>query len=344
MITLIILGVGTIMLVASILFAPRAEPAQEALQPASEPAPGKLSSDSSSVDLSDTVSTAIPPQSRPQSPAAEKPSADTSESRTDKTTAAQEAPASPEADIITIEVKKSETEKESQKPAVTVTPASDGAKLVFVFDDAGHNLNQLKPFLELPFDCVIAVLPALPHSGDAASAAREAGKQVILHQPMQAVNLSTDPGPSAIKPDMHTYEIEALVKKNLAEVGPVSGVNNHEGSLITATQSAIGAVLDVCKEEGIFFLDSRTNAETKAPLAARERGMTIYERDIFLDNTQSREDIIAMINKGLAVADKKGHAIMIGHIWSDGLAAIIEELYPQLLAKGYVFTDLSGLD
>ncbi|MBO4507431.1 MAG: divergent polysaccharide deacetylase family protein [Spirochaetaceae bacterium] len=232
-------------------------------------------------------------------------------------------------------------------PATSTTstkPKSSGGKLVFVFDDAGHNLNQLEPFLKLPFKVVIAVLPGLPHSAEAAAAARKAGKQVILHQPMQAVNLSVDPGPSAIKPDMHTYEIEALVRKNLAEIGPVVGLNNHEGSLITATQSAIGAVLDVCKAENIFFLDSRTNAETKAPQAALERGMKIYERDIFLDNEPGRDDIIAMIKKGLAVADKKGHAIMIGHIWSDGLAAIISEMYPDLVAQGYVFTDISGLN
>lgn len=228
--------------------------------------------------------------------------------------------------------------------ATSTKPKSNGAKLVFVFDDAGHNLNQLEPFLKLPFKVVIAVLPGLPHSAEAAAAARKAGKQVILHQPMQAVNLSVDPGPSAIKPDMHTYEIEALVRKNLAEIGPVVGLNNHEGSLITATQSAIGAVLDVCQAENIFFLDSRTNAETKAPQAALERGMKIYERDIFLDNEPGRDDIIAMIKKGLAVADKKGHAIMIGHIWSDGLAAIISEMYPDLVAQGYVFTDISGLN
>lgn len=354
MITLIILGVGSIMLVASILLAPTAEPVQETLvssttgQPSSEqeqgePLPKKPVEKEPEKPAATSTSSASHSQSQPDSsqkpttvvvtPQTEKPA---SSQQTSQTAAKPQKPAE-----TPVEVKPAKPEPE--KPAVTVTPASPGAKLVFVFDDAGHNLNQLQPFLELPFDCVIAVLPSLSHSGDAAAAARKAGKQVILHQPMQAVNLSVDPGPSAIKPDMHTYEIEALVKKNLAELGPVSGINNHEGSLITATQSAIGAVLDVCKEEGIFFLDSRTNAETKAPIAARERGMTIYERDIFLDNTQDRDDIIAMINKGLAVADKKGHAVMIGHIWSDGLAAILEELYPELVKKGYVFTDLSGL-
>ena len=160
---------------------------------------------------------------------------------------------------------------------------------------------------------------------------------------MQAVNLSVDPGPGAIKPEMYSYEIEEIVKENLAEVGPVIGLNNHEGSLITASQSDIGTVLDVCKEKGIIFLDSRTNSESKAKQAALERGMTILERDIFLDNIQDKDEIIAMVNKGLETADKKGYAIMIGHVWCKDLANILSELYPELKAQGYEFLTLQEL-
>ncbi len=405
MITLCILGAGTLMLVASILLAPSAEPSPATAVVAqsgqdSSGGSGSSSSPGAASELQSAASsTAQKPTTVVVTPQAEKPAAQQSAS-----SSGQQKPAESSASSGSTS-QSSSGSSTSQKPqvssnssagtgnsahsaasgtgsagktgagsadktgagstssqsastsasashyatapatsATSTKPKSNGGKLVFVFDDAGHNLNQLEPFLKLPFKVVIAVLPGLPHSAEAAAAARKAGKQVILHQPMQAVNLSVDPGPSAIKPDMHTYEIEDLVRKNLAEIGPVVGLNNHEGSLITATQSAIGAVLDVCKAENIFFLDSRTNAETKAPQAALERGMKIYERDIFLDNEPGRDDIIAMIKKGLAVADKKGHAIMIGHIWSDGLAAIISEMYPDLVAQGYVFTDISGLN
>ena len=40
------------------------------------------------------------------------------------------------------------------------------------------------------------------------SALKNANICTILHQPMQAVNLSVDPGPGAIKPEMYSYEIE----------------------------------------------------------------------------------------------------------------------------------------
>jgi len=240
-------------------------------------------------------------------------------------------------------VQKSTSEKESKNELLQEIKPTKSGKLVFVFDDAGHNMTQLKPFLSMPFPITVAILPKLPHSKEAAIALKNAGVCSILHQPMQAVNLSVDPGPGAIKPEMYSYEIEALVKENLAEIYSVVGMNNHEGSLITASQSDIGTVLDVCKERNLIFLDSRTNAESKVRQAALERGMTILERDIFLDNIQDRAEIIAMVNKGLEIADKKGYAIMIGHVWCKDLASILTELYPNLKAQGYSFLTLEEL-
>ena len=235
------------------------------------------------------------------------------------------------------------TEPQKEHAITTGVTQKKSGKLVFVFDDAGHNMTQLKPFLSMPFPITVAILPKLAHSKEAALALRNAGVCSILHQPMQAVNLSVDPGLGAIKPEMYSYEIEAIVKENLAEIGSVVGMNNHEGSLITASQRDIGTVLDVCKERNLIFLDSRTNAESKAKQAALERGMTILERDIFLDNIQDKAEIIAMVNKGLEIADKKGYAIMIGHVWCKDLAAILTELYPNLKAQGYTFLTLEEL-
>ena len=230
----------------------------------------------------------------------------------------------------------------ASKPVKPV-PEKKRGTLIFVFDDAGYNLNQLQPFLELPFPCTIAVLPGLQYSKEAARRIRSAGKDAILHQPMQAINLSKDPGPGAIKKGMKPDEIRAIVRKNLAEVWPVSGLNNHEGSYITADKQSMEAVLDVVREKGIRFLDSRTNAKTQAPSIARERGMTIWERAVFLDNSQDKAAIIEAINNGMKIADKKGSAIMIGHIWSNQLAGILHEMYPELVSQGYSLSTLAKL-
>lgn len=227
----------------------------------------------------------------------------------------------------------------------TIPPARSGATLAFVFDDGGQNLSDLQHYLNLPFPVDVAVLPQLQHSVESARRVRSSGRhELLLHQPMQAINLSVNPGPGAISPSMTTTDIDAVVRKNLAEIGPVSGLNNHEGSLITESKIKIGKVIEICQKQGIFFLDSRTSANTAAPQAALELGAKIWERDVFLDNTQNRADILEQIQRGLQVANKKGYAILIGHVWSgSNLAQILQELYPVLKSQGYSFSTVGGL-
>lgn len=224
------------------------------------------------------------------------------------------------------------------------SPAKKSGKLIFIFDDAGNSLKQINPFISLPFPITIAVLPGLADSKATADSIRKAGKEVFLHQPMQAVNRAINPGPGSIQPEMSTGEAARIVHANIAQIGPIAGMNNHEGSLITADRNLIGAVLDVCLDEKIIFLDSRTSSQTQAPLAAMERGMHIWERDIFLDNNPDPNEMRTMINKGLAVADKKGYAIMIGHVQTPALAKLLREMYADLQTQGYVFTTLSRME
>lgn len=217
-----------------------------------------------------------------------------------------------------------------------IPQAVGNPKIALVFDDGGYSLSDLQHFLDLPFPLAVAVLPQLNNSVAAAQKIRAAGKELLLHQPMQAIDLSVDPGPGAITPTMHTYEIAEVVRQNIAQIGPVAGMNNHEGSLITESAPKIGAVLEVCKNIGIFFLDSRTTANSVVSQVAMEFGMNILERDIFLDNTPNREDILKEFLKGVKVANRDGYAIMIGHIWSgSNLANLLEEVYPVLKSKGY---------
>lgn len=235
--------------------------------------------------------------------------------------------------------KKPET---STRELPSIPPAVNHARLVFVFDDAGQNTLQLEKYVTLPFPVTIAVLPGLKYSKACADRVRASADEVMLHQPMQAVDLTINPGPGAVTPEMQSSRITALVKKNIAEIGPVSGVNNHEGSLISEDEIKIGAVMQAAKEAGVFFLDSRTTSQTRVPQASMELGIPYYERNIFLDNSRNRTEIIKQIMRGLDIANTKGAVIMIGHVWSaDILPGILIEMYPALRNKGYVFTTVS---
>ena len=214
---------------------------------------------------------------------------------------------------------------------------------MFVFDDAGHNLAQLQPFLELPFPCTIAVLPRLRYSAESARKIRSAGKECLLHQPMQAQNLAMDPGPGAIRKGMTPDEIRVIVRENIDEIAPVTGLNNHEGSLITADRTAMAAVFDIISERGLYFLDSRTTSDTVAPVLARERNMQILERSVFLDNSQDRNAIMDAVYSGMKIAERRGSAIMIGHVWSNELAQILTEMYPELVSQGFSLSTIAKI-
>ena len=220
-------------------------------------------------------------------------------------------------------------------------PVSRGT-LVFVIDDAGNNLRDLVPFLELGIPLTIAVLPGLPHSVEAARRIRAAGKEVFLHQPMEAIG-GMHPGPGAIMSGMGEDEIRAILTKNLQEIGPVVGMNNHIGSRVTADEDAMEIILNFSREKGILFLDSRTTHESAAPRTAQRLGMNIGERDIFLDNSPDRESILRFLYMGLETAEQRGSAIMIGHVQSAALAPLLSELIPDLKSRGFSFSSASEI-
>ena len=237
-------------------------------------------------------------------------------------------------------------EKKQDLPFL-IPPAQNGATLVFVIDDAGMNAEYTKRYASLPFPLTIAVLPKLSHSKDCAYIVRSSGKELILHQPMQSLNHNLDPGPGKISVDMSFSQISSIINENLAEIGPgVKGLNNHEGSEVTEDVLRIGAVLDVCLENKIYFLDSRTTANTKAPQAALERDMTIFEKSgPYIDNIVSREAMLKEIYKSLEAANKNGSAIVIAHVDKSAeiLPKLLEQMYPYLLKAGYRFATPSTL-
>ncbi|MBQ9207239.1 MAG: divergent polysaccharide deacetylase family protein [Treponema sp.] len=228
-----------------------------------------------------------------------------------------------------------------------IPPASNGATIVIIIDDAGRSVENTKRYTALPFPITIAVLPKLPQSRACADAIRSAGKEVILHQPMQSLNHNLDPGPGKITSEMTTYEIAQIVKQNLLELGPgVRGMNNHEGSDVTSNEIKIGAVLEVCAEMGVYFLDSRTTAATKAPQAALERDMHIFEKaGPYLDNDIDRTKMLERMRETLAYANRHGRAIVIGHVDKSVniLPDLLAEMYPEMKAAGYRFATPSML-
>jgi len=218
---------------------------------------------------------------------------------------------------------------------------ADHPTLIFVIDDVGYNKAELDPFLKLPFPITFAIMPKLPHSNDSALAIREAGKEMILHQPMEALG-GNDPGPGAVYLSMDTATIEKTVAENIDSLPyPPAGMNNHMGSAVTRDRAAMTPILKLVKERGMYYLDSLTAPGTVSADISRETGTKFMERNVFLDNKSDRESILAAIDEGKRIARKSSAAVMIGHVWSANLASTLMEIYPELVEEGYSLSTIS---
>lgn len=292
-------------------------------------------------EVTEKIPEPVPDKPKTDNPKTDKPKADKPKTET------PQPEKKPEQEPVQVQAPQTVTKKDAAEEKKKTTSfgfekARKNAQLCFVFDDGGQNLEQLKKFLDLPFPVTVAVLPQITYSVEAANMVRKSGNEVILHQPMQSVNADINPGPGAITPDMSDDQVLAQLFVNITQIGPVAGMNNHEGSGITADAEKMEVILKLASDEGLYFLDSRTNVETKVPYVAKELGYSYFERNIFLDNEKTRANALAELKKGLALANKNGSVIMIGHIWSaDFLPQLLAEAYPELKAQGYTFSVVS---
>jgi polysaccharide deacetylase 2 family uncharacterized protein YibQ len=214
--------------------------------------------------------------------------------------------------------------------------------LIIIIDDVGDNVWQLKPFLELPGPVTFAIKPGLAFTKESRDLIVAAGKDYIIHQPMEALD-KLDPGPGALYSGMEDAKIQSILEKNFRELPDAKGMNNHMGSVTTKDLRIMRQVLRFTKSKGIPFLDSRTIGGTATQEAARLENAVYGERDVFLDNSPEKENILAMVKDGMKKSEKQGRAVMIGHVWSAELAQTLMELYPELVNEGYSLSTISKI-
>jgi polysaccharide deacetylase 2 family uncharacterized protein YibQ len=228
----------------------------------------------------------------------------------------------------------------SAAPAAVPIRPVEGGRLALVIDDAGYDLDELQPFLELPMPLAIAVLPNLPHSVEAARRVRSAGKELLLHLPMEPEG-GQDPGPGALLTGQSAGQIERLLAAALESVPGAVGVNNHMGSKATADAVLMADLLDALQRRGLFFVDSRTTPHTVGDSEAARRGVPYLARRVFLDVVDG--GIEKSLQDAVEAAARQGSAVAIGHVQTAGLAAILRRAADSMERSGVRPSTLSAL-
>lgn len=229
-------------------------------------------------------------------------------------------------------------------------PAEQGAPrehtVAVVIDDFGNRMKGTAEMLRLPIPITAAVMPFLPTSQADAEAAHAAGKEVIVHLPMEPVKGKPSwLGPRAILTSLSDEEIRLRTEAAIADVPHAVGMNNHMGSRATADERVMRIVLQVCKERGLFFLDSRTSYKSVVPKLAQEMGVPLLQNDLFLDDVYTDRHVGGQVLLLKARAQKHDRTVVIGHVGPPGLitSGQLASAIPGLHQASVRFVKLSEL-
>ena len=213
--------------------------------------------------------------------------------------------------------------------------------IVLVIDDFGYRNDSVSDrFLNLPVPLTCAVLPGHSQSASIAKKAIKSGKEVIIHMPMESSVSMTGEDEFKLKVGMTSEEIEWRLNEALKEIPEAIGINNHQGSKATTNGKVMGVVASVLKNKNKFFLDSRTSSKTVGEKTMRSVGVLTARRHIFLDNDLNIDNISKQLDKLVALSQKKGMAIGIGHVKANTLKVLEREI-PILLERGFEFKFVS---
>lgn len=219
-------------------------------------------------------------------------------------------------------------------------PATRG-RVAVVIDDCGQDFERDSGFFELEAPLTLAVLPHLPDSRLVAEAASARGLCVLLHLPMEGSG-GRDPGPGALRAGMGDEELQRTARGSFDAVPGIAGFNNHEGSLGSADPRLVGVALAEAEGRGLFVLDSRTTSGTVLAREAGLRGLPVRSRDVFLDNDDDVDRILAQIDRLRDVALSRGTAVALGHPRAATLEALRRGL-PRLEEAGVQVVPLAEL-
>ena len=220
---------------------------------------------------------------------------------------------------------------------------ADPPRIAIIIDDLGYHLANGKRAIELPGTVSFSFLPGAPRARYLADRAHAAGREVLLHLPLQAYSTDDVAEPSEINLDMSQVSVELAFSEALAAVPHVVGINSHRGSLLTRHPGHMTWLMqEIAKREALFFIDSYTTHHSVALQIAVESGVEATRRDVFLDPDRSPETVAREFERMKELARERGHVVAIGHPYPATLELLEREL-PRLIDEGFELVNASEM-
>jgi len=200
--------------------------------------------------------------------------------------------------------------------------------IALIIDDLGNQRAPGQQAVSLPGPVACAFLPHGPFTRELARLAHAGRKEVMLHLPMESLEADGyTPEPGALTLDMTRNQLRETFAQDIAAVPHVSGLNNHQGSLLTRHPGNMAWLMQSISEHGeLFFVDSRTTTATVARRLAVEYGVPNSERNVFLDNESDPDAVRGKFRELVRRARREGTALGIGHPYPATLEVLVDEL------------------
>jgi polysaccharide deacetylase 2 family uncharacterized protein YibQ len=200
--------------------------------------------------------------------------------------------------------------------------------LVIIIDDIGNSYELGNAMVELEGPLTLAFLPHTPYAKKLANKAYLQEKEIILHAPMENT-VKAALGLGALTQALTETELKQTLRKAIASIPHVQGINNHMGSALTQNKQAMKWVMETLQDEQLYFIDSLTSANSVAYTLAQQQGLPSLKRHVFLDNDTSTAALNKQWQLALRIAEKYGKAVLIAHPYTESHHFLAQKI-PQL--------------
>jgi uncharacterized protein len=224
------------------------------------------------------------------------------------------------------------SERERPAPAPKLAPRTQPAEtperpVAIIIDDIGQDLRVVDELAGIGAPLAFAVLPFAPHTAEAARRLHAAGKEILLHLPMEPLSYpANNPGGGALFTTMTDRQIREQVAEDLTAVPHAMGVNNHMGSRFMEDEARLTIVMEALSKRGLFFVDSRTTPASRGREAAARAGVPFTSRSVFIDHTKGYAAALSNLTRPPQDRRKGQPLLMIGHPHRETVRALKEVL------------------
>lgn len=166
---------------------------------------------------------------------------------------------------------------------------------------------------------------------------------MLLQVPLEPYRYpEADPGPGALLVSMAPEEIARRTRRALQGLPEATGVMTRMGSRFTEDGPRMGALLEVARTQGLFFVDSQTTPRSVGYDLARQVGLRAARRQLFLDPDDREATVRARLAEVPRWVERRGTVIAVGH----GrllTVRLLQEAIPQWEARGLRLVPVSDL-